>query len=107
MLSYVIGLVAIVLFLGNPISQFFFPQHDRPKRPEWAPRPALDESLLALEAPNDTRLDCPPDAYSTRILSREPLVLYLEGFLSADERRHLLDIRYPRETPSPPQATWE
>ncbi|GJN77087.1 hypothetical protein PLIIFM63780_000575 [Purpureocillium lilacinum] len=100
MLSYVIGLVAIVLFLGNPISQFFFPQHNRPERPEWAPRPALDESLLALEAPNDTRLDCPPDAYSTRILSREPLVLYLEGFLSADERQHLLDISEPLFEPS-------
>jgi hypothetical protein len=91
MLSYVVGIFAVVLFLANPISQLLFPNQQRSR---IAPRPQLNESLLALDGPNDTAVECSPDAYAARILSREPLVVYLEGFLSEEERRHLLEIRY-------------
>lgn len=100
MLSYIIGILAIGLFLANPISQFFFPQQDGASTGEHglAPRPRLNESLLALVGPNDTALECPSDTYGARILRKEPLVVYLEGFLSEHERRHLLEIRCGSQT---------
>ena len=100
MFSYIIGVLAIGLFLANPISQFFYPQPNRvvTGRQNLAPKPRLNESLLALVGPDDTALECPPDTYGARILRKEPLVVYLEGFLSESERRHLLEIRYGSQT---------
>ncbi|KAI5459956.1 hypothetical protein BGZ63DRAFT_360107 [Mariannaea sp. PMI_226] len=87
-----------VIFFSNPISDFLFP--DQVRRPQLAPRPKLNESLLAIDGPNATVPTCPTDAYRARILSRDPLVIYLEGFLSGEERRSLLDISEPIFTPS-------
>ena len=92
MISYVVALVAILLFFVNPIAQYFSPGRST-ARPQ-APRPQLNESLVAIESPNDTALECPQDVYSVHLLSREPLVLYIEDFLSPAEREHLLEIRY-------------
>lgn len=92
MFSYIIGLVAILVLVANPISQYFLPQNSR-ARNSSSPRPQLNESLLAIDGANATVPNCPADAYGARILSREPLVVYLEGFLSESERRHLLEIR--------------
>lgn len=92
MLSYAIGLVAILIFFSDPISQFFYPNRQT-ARIHHAPKPRLNESLLAIDAPNATEPECPPDTYTARILRREPLVVYLENFISQDERQHLLDIR--------------
>lgn len=92
MFSYIVGLFAVLVLVANPISQFFFPQISRTKNP-LSPRPQLNESLLAIDGLNASVLDCPADAYGARILSREPLVVYLEGFLSESEREHLLEIR--------------
>lgn len=91
MFSYIIALVAAVIFLGNPISQFFSTTHKA--RVRLSPRPQLNESLLALDGPNDTAPVCAPDAYATHILSREPLVVYIERFMNEEERKHLLEIR--------------
>lgn len=107
MLSYVVALVAAVIFLANPISEIFFPRDPtlRQKTSPAAgrrgnPRPKLNESMLAIDAPNATVPDCPPDTYVARVLSREPLVVYLEGFLGDDERRHLLEVSEPLFEPS-------
>lgn len=99
MLSYIVAFVAALLFLANPISQFFYPQTPRIRH---SPRPQLNESLLALDGPNDTAPVCPPDTYAARILSSEPLVVYLEGFLLEEERKHLLEIRYALHRPAHP-----
>ncbi|KAH7313369.1 hypothetical protein B0I35DRAFT_480059 [Stachybotrys elegans] len=93
MLSYIIGFVAIVIFFSNPINQLLFPHQQ--SRTRLSPRPLLNESLLALDNANDTALECAPDAYSVRILRREPLVIYIENFLSEHERKHLLEISEP------------
>lgn len=92
MISYIVGLVAVLLIFSNPISELLFP--GQADRPHVSPRPQLNESLLAIDAPNATVPACPPDTYTARILHRAPLVVYLEGFLSAEEQRYLLDIRY-------------
>lgn len=96
MLSYIVAIVAALLLLSNPISRVLFPeQHlqQQQRAAKLSPRPQLNESLLALDGPNSTLPDCPADTYAARILSREPLVVYLENFLSPRERKHLLDIR--------------
>ncbi|RFU78141.1 hypothetical protein TARUN_4073 [Trichoderma arundinaceum] len=99
MFSYIIGLLAILLLVANPITQYFLPQNSRAKS-LLSPRPQLNESLLAIDGENATAPNCPADAYGARILSREPLVVYLEGFLSEREREHLLEISEPIFEPS-------
>lgn len=101
MFSYIIGLVAMLVVFYNPIMDLIsdetVPQIKR------TPLGNLNTTLLALEddsTKNGTGLQCPQDGYSVHIYSREPLVLYIEGFLSADERVHLLDISEPIFTPS-------
>lgn len=42
----------------------------------------------------DPDLVCDPHNYNVHILSREPLVLYIEGFLSQDECEHLINVSY-------------
>lgn len=91
MLTYIVALAGALIFLADPIGNFFYPQKTRLRH---SPRPQFNESLLALDGVNDTVPICPPDMYTARILSTEPLVVYLEGFLSEEERKHLLDIRY-------------
>lgn len=107
MLSYIVALVAALIFLANPISQIFFPRDPSQLQPRrgpdgnrLSPRPKLNESMLAMDAPNATAPACPPDGYNARVLSRAPLVLYLEGFLSEAERAHLLAESEPLFEPS-------
>ncbi|KAF5023741.1 hypothetical protein F66182_4174 [Fusarium sp. NRRL 66182] len=99
MFQYVIGLAAILVVFSNPISDFFYP--DRAARThEATQRPKFNESLLAVDAPDATVPECAPDSYVARIVSREPLVVYLEGFLSGHERSHLLEMSEPIFVPS-------
>ncbi|ROT35919.1 hypothetical protein SODALDRAFT_54349 [Sodiomyces alkalinus F11] len=97
MFSYIIALIAFILVFSNPITKLFFPTSSLPSH---SARPQLNESLLALESPNDAALSCNEDAYSVHILSSAPLVLYIENFLTQDERSHLLDISEPLFEPS-------
>lgn len=92
MFSYVVGLVAIIVVLYNPLIQLLSPGTPRIQR---TPRPQINTDLLALEqiTGNETGVQCPQDSYSVHVLSRAPLVLYIEGFLHPEERAHLLEIR--------------
>ena len=96
MLSYIVGFIAFLLFLYNPLVELLAPGHPKIQR---TPRPQINEDLLAIQNPNETRAACPPDSYLVRVYSREPLVLYVENFLSSSEREHLLQIRL--EPPCP------
>ncbi|TLD05178.1 uncharacterized protein PgNI_09970 [Pyricularia grisea] len=77
-------------------------------RSRYHHRPNLTEALHALEdVVNGTRvgtgvtgLRCEPDSLAVHVFSRQPLVLYVENFLSGNERRHLLEISEPIYTPS-------
>lgn len=90
MLSYIVGFIAFLIFVINPLSQIIWPS----RTVHRTARPQLNESLIALDGPNQTAIDCPPDSYSVHVFSRSPLVLYIEGFLSLADREHLLNIRY-------------
>lgn len=98
MFSYIVGLLAVLVLFHDPISQLLSSPGAVPQI-RRTPRPRLNTDLLALEdeaSANETGIACPPDAYAVHVFSREPLVLYIEGFLSAEERAHLLDIRFVR-----------
>lgn len=67
--------------------------------------PALnlqDDSFISPE--DDVPVECPSreGKYRVHILSREPLVMYIEGFLGDEEAEHLVDVRC---VPFPPQLT--
>lgn len=89
MFTYLLALVPFLLLFSNPIVQFFSPSPPRIRR---LPRPQLNEDLLALESTSN--YTCPPNTYAVHVFSRAPLVVYIENFLSPDERTHLLEIRY-------------
>ncbi|KAK2604484.1 hypothetical protein N8I77_007411 [Diaporthe amygdali] len=96
MLSYVVAVLAFVL-LYNPITELL---SSAPPQIRRTPRPRVNETLLALEDSTNQTLQCPGDEYSVHIFSKEPLVIYIEKFLSAGERSHLLDISEPIFEPS-------
>jgi len=39
-------------------------------------------------------LECPEHKYAVHILSKEPLVVYIEGFLSHEEAEHVVRMRW-------------
>lgn len=84
MLSYIIIIFAVLLAI--------YSQSGPPRVPYRTPLPPLNEEMLAMPHENDT-LGCLPDAYSVHIYAKEPLVVYVENFLSEAERAHLLEIR--------------
>ncbi|KAF3345865.1 hypothetical protein EV126DRAFT_408475 [Verticillium dahliae] len=91
MISYLVGLVAFLLFALGPLTQWLSPA---PPSSSYAPRPFLNASHLALDDADAPAPDCAPDAYAVHIYSRQPLVLYLEGFLTEEERAHMLEERW-------------
>ncbi|KAI1202677.1 hypothetical protein F5X97DRAFT_286905 [Nemania serpens] len=99
MFSYIVAGLAFLL-LCNPVTQYLTGSQE-PRRLPRTPRPPINESLLAIEADDGAAgLNCGPDAYSVHILSKAPLVVYIENFLSLDERNHLLAISEPLFEPS-------
>ncbi len=94
MFSYIVAGLAVLLFFHDPLTRYLTAGQE-PRRLPRTPRPRINESLLAIDTGNGTTtpLDCTPDAYSVHILSKAPLVVYIEDFLSLDERNHLLEIR--------------
>ncbi|KAG8165839.1 hypothetical protein KVR01_004391 [Diaporthe batatas] len=96
MFALVVAVLAFVL-LYNPVTQLLSPAPPHLRR---TPRPQVNESLLAVENLTNHTLPCPADSYSVHIVSRAPLVLYVENFLSPEERTHLLDISEPVFEPS-------
>ncbi|KAK7965104.1 oxidoreductase 2OG-Fe(II) oxygenase family [Apiospora saccharicola] len=98
MFSYVVAGVALLLSFYNPLQEYFCAGGVRPH--VYSPRPAINESLLATDAPGDREPNCAPHSYSVQILSKAPLVIYIENFLSTAERELLLDISDPLFEPS-------
>lgn len=68
-----------------PLSQVIYGRHSALHEPL-----NLNSSLIASDEP----LFCPEDSYKTYIISREPLMIYIDGFLKANESKHLVDVRY-------------
>ncbi|KAM7188669.1 hypothetical protein V8F20_010472 [Naviculisporaceae sp. PSN 640] len=103
MFSYLVPLFAVALFFYTPIVELITGRTAPPPQLRRTPLPQINEDLLAVEAANRSSAEsstCGTDAYSIHVFSREPLVIYLENFLSQDERKHLLEISDPIFEPS-------
>jgi len=87
MLGYAVALVPLYFFVYLPISSMLYGNSQKPTDPS-----SFNFNLSSI-AP-DEPLFCRPHSYTTYILSHEPLIIYIEGFLDLDESAHLLKIRY-------------
>ena len=68
---------------------------DGPLTPIELTKENLDWALETLALPDEqSSLYCPRQEYTAHVFNREPLVIYVENFLSQDEIAHLLDLRY-------------
>jgi len=60
---------------------------------------SLDDDQSPLEG-----RECKHPNYKVHLFSKSPLVIYLEGFLTKEEREHMLEVAYatpgPRSRPS-------
>lgn len=97
MFTYILAVIPVLVFFSDPIVRLFSPSPPHIRR---LPRPKLNADLLALEDSSNNSLNytCPPNRYTVHIYSREPLVVYVENFLTPSERTHLLEIRYVLRT---------
>jgi prolyl 4-hydroxylase len=93
MFPIVIGGLAVLLFFWNPIVELVTSEGGARRLPRTS-RPVINETLLAIDAANDTAPVCPPDSYVVHIYNKAPLVLYIENFLDESQIEHLLEIRY-------------
>jgi len=88
-LEYLIPLAFLLLIAGGPIQQLLFGDRTSSLL-STNEAPVLDAEKLVVP---DANLACPPHSYETHILSTEPLVVYISGFLSNTEADHLVEIR--------------
>jgi prolyl 4-hydroxylase len=90
MLGYALLLIPLYLFVYLPASSML---HGAALTP--SDRDISKSSFNFSSIASDELLSCPHHRYTTHILSQDPLIIYIEGFLSADESAHLLKIRCP------------
>ncbi|KAJ4300992.1 hypothetical protein N0V90_003081 [Kalmusia sp. IMI 367209] len=102
-LQYVVlGLLGYVL-AGAPLLSIILGGSGGEKKKSrvgYTPPEIHPEKLSTLVIP-EANLSCAVHTYKgVHVLSREPLVLYIEGFLEAEEVRHVVEISEPHFTPS-------
>ena len=89
MLGYLAALLAAYVFLYLPISQMIYGPPQQSTNGQFS-NFIYNESFIATNEP----LSCASHNYNTFILSHEPLMIYIENFLTAEESKHLIEIRY-------------
>jgi prolyl 4-hydroxylase len=90
--GYLLALIPAYIFVYSPISRLIFGSLQ-----EEANEPIdiskIDPELLSLISPDDPLLNCSSQPYDIHILSRAPLVIYIESFLSDSEASHMVEVR--------------
>ncbi|GAP89685.1 putative prolyl 4-hydroxylase subunit alpha-1 [Rosellinia necatrix] len=100
MFSYIVAGFAFLSLFYGPVTRYLTTGQE-PRPLPRIPRPRINESLLAIDTDDQTApLNCATDAYSVHILSKAPLVVYIENFLSLDEQNYLLELSEPHFEPS-------
>lgn len=107
-ISWLIYLVPVYIFVLSPLLQQFFPGAFNPWETSdafghWDETPGINTTDDSFISPEDgVPLNCAsePDGYRVHLLSRAPLILYIENFLGAEEADHLVDIRQDPCIPS-------
>ncbi|KAF2091907.1 oxidoreductase [Saccharata proteae CBS 121410] len=92
--QYVFLAIVLYVIAGAPLQRMLFNT-----RPPVLVQELTLEKLDSLVIPDET-LVCPEHSYDARILSRDPLVVYMPSFLAAEEAQHLVDISEDKFNPS-------
>jgi prolyl 4-hydroxylase len=87
MIGYIFALLPLYVLVYLPISSMLSGSPQKSRKQQAL---TFNETFIATDEP----LSCPSHNYNTHILSHEPLIIYIENFLSESESRHLLEIRY-------------
>ncbi|TVY93292.1 Prolyl 4-hydroxylase [Lachnellula willkommii] len=87
MLGYIAALLPLYVLVWIPLSNVLFGTPQKQKLSDHQ-NAIFNSSLVATDEP----LSCPPYNYNTFILSQEPLIIYIENFLTAEESAHLISI---------------
>ncbi|KAG0647448.1 Procollagen-proline [Hyphodiscus hymeniophilus] len=93
MIGYIFALLPLYILVYLPISQIL---NGSPQTSTRQQTLSFNESFIAVEEP----VSCPPHSYNTFILSHEPLIIYIENFLSGHESEHLLNISEDKFEPA-------
>lgn len=88
MFNYLLAIIPIYIFVYLPASSYFSGVSPS-VHPHFAPVD-FNASWVALESPDFDPKSCATHRYSTYIISHEPLVVYIENFLSSKESEHLV-----------------
>lgn len=88
--EYLLVSAAVYIFALSPLLRTYFPSFILV---EETPQYQTFEKTDSLVIP-DPNVVCEPHGYNIRILSQEPLVVYVENFLSQEEADHLVDVSY-------------
>ncbi|KAJ5887864.1 Prolyl 4-hydroxylase alpha subunit [Penicillium taxi] len=110
--TWALYFVPIYIFALDPLLRPFFPAlpskslQDRDIYNDWDLAdlpPALNTTDDTFISPEDgVPFNCPgvPAGYHVHLLSRAPLIIYLENFVSDQEVKHILDVSLTKYTPS-------
>ena len=82
----------IYVFLGAPGLK----TPTQPTQSKEEDVPVARARAETLVYPDTTNLQCANHGVDMHVFSTEPLVIYIDGFLSDTEVQHLVAIRYPR-----------
>lgn len=100
MIGYLLAIIPLYVFVFLPISSHFLepiPNGQVRTRFSSSERSsAFDASWVAFESPDFNTSTCSSHKYQTYIISPEPLVIYIENFLSPEESDHLVKEAYVR-----------
>ncbi|CAG8960032.1 hypothetical protein HYFRA_00013220 [Hymenoscyphus fraxineus] len=93
-LGYLAAVVPFYVLIWVPLQNLIFGTGTpRPSDPSAA---ILNSTFIASDDP----IECAPHAYQTFTLSHEPLIIYVEDFLSEQESKHLVKISEDNYAPS-------
>ena len=119
LITWLLYFTPVYIFVLDPLIRAYFPdtftslswagdQHAHTFE-EWDHASSTlhltDDSFISPE--DGVPANCPGEAkgYRVHLLSRAPLVLYIENFVSAAEADHLVDVRYvPVSTNAPSES---
>ena len=101
-ITWALYFIPIYLFIVDPLLRGFFPGllADSPNNDDLfdesgAPGPGINLTDDSFISPEDgVSFNCPDaEGYLVHLLSRTPLIMYIENFVSENEANQILDMR--------------
>ena len=101
-LTWALYFIPLYIFILDPVVRGFFPSLVAPPSDSddlfdesSAPAPGINLTDDSFISPEDgVPFNCASaEGYRVHLLSREPLIIYIENFISETEANHILDMR--------------